>query len=173
VFTPAHRGLPPSVPCGKVVVLRGALSSQNTPFATLMQRSTGTLTTTVRRASPQVNRAPRTYRPNRRLTRAERTQLAEQYNLGMSALELARKYGINRHTVAKHLKRDGVVVRGGQTKMTPDTISKAAQLYATGLSLFEVGAHLGVDTTTVHKALKKAGVKDARYSRAADLVLQP
>ena len=50
----------------------------------------------------------------------------------MSALDLARQYGINRHTVVKHLKRDGVVVRGGQAKMTPDRLSKAGQLYASG-----------------------------------------
>ena len=96
---------------------------------------------------------------NRRLTRAERTQLAEQYHIGMSVLELARQYGIHRHTVAKHLKHDGVTIRGGQVKLAPDVIAKAAQLYASGQSLADVGVHLGVDASTVHKALKNAGVK--------------
>lgn len=99
------------------------------------------------------------YRPNRRLTRAERTQLAEKYRLGMSVLDLAREYGINRHTVAKHLKGECVDLRGGQTKLTSDVIAKAAQLYAAGHSLADVGTHLGVDASTVHKAFKKAGMK--------------
>lgn len=109
-------------------------------------------------SSPQVNTLPRDYRPNRRLSPAERVQLAEQYELGLSVIELARQYGINRHTVAKHLYREGVIVRGGQTKLTPDVIAMAAELYRSGSSLAKIGAHLGVDHTTVHKALKKAGV---------------
>jgi DNA-binding CsgD family transcriptional regulator len=77
----------------------------------------------------------------------------------MSALELARQYGIHRHTVVKHLKRDGVAVRGGQTKMTPDMIERTKRLYADGQSLAGIGEQLGVDASTVHKALKRAGVK--------------
>jgi DNA-binding CsgD family transcriptional regulator len=76
----------------------------------------------------------------------------------MSVLELARHYGINRHTVAKHLRDDGITLRGGQTKLTPSNIAKAAQLYADGHSLAAVGVHLGVDHTTVYKALKKIRV---------------
>ena len=76
----------------------------------------------------------------------------------MSVSELARQYGINRHTVAKHLYSEGVIVRGGQTKLTPEVVAMAAELYRSGSSLANIGAHLGVDHTTVHKALKKAGV---------------
>jgi DNA-binding CsgD family transcriptional regulator len=77
----------------------------------------------------------------------------------MSALELARLYGIHRHTVTKHLKRVGITVRGAQRKLTPDLIELAAQLYASGKSLAQIGEHLGVDASNVHKALKRAGVK--------------
>jgi DNA-binding CsgD family transcriptional regulator len=135
-----------------LVVLRQALSKQNTPFVNLPRLSD-------RPVSPQVKKGKRNYRPNRRLTPAERTQLAEQYQLGLSALDLARQYGINRHTVTKHLKREGITLRGGQPKLTPDVIVKATHLYATGQSLASIGAHLGVDASTVHKALKKADVK--------------
>jgi DNA-binding CsgD family transcriptional regulator len=107
----------------------------------------------------------RSYRPNRTLSSVERSQLATQYGIGISALALARQYGIHRHAVVKHLKRDGVVVRGGQVKMTPAAIDRAKQLYADGHSLAAIGDQLGVDASTVHKALKRAGV-DARYPRA-------
>lgn len=110
-------------------------------------------------ASPQVNKPKRDYRPNRRLSPAERKQLAEQYQLGLSAIELARQYGINRHSVARHLNREGVILRGGQTKLTHEVLTKAALLYADGHSLADIGTHLGVDASTVHKALKKADVK--------------
>jgi len=115
--------------------------------------------TEMRPASPHVKTGKRKYRPNRRLTLAERVQLAEQYQLGLSALDLARQYGINRHTVAKHLRKEGVTLRGSQIKLTQNLLAKAAQLYADGQSLADVGAHLAVDASTVHKALKKAGVK--------------
>lgn len=77
----------------------------------------------------------------------------------MSVLDLARQYGINRHTVANHLQNEGLILRGGKTKLTPDVTAQAAQLYAIGHSLADVGALLGVDASTVHKALKKAGLK--------------
>jgi hypothetical protein len=117
-----------------------------------------TLTRTVRPESPQVGAVKRDYRPNRRLTGVERAELAAHYRNGKSAFELARQYGINRHTVTRHLKREGVIIRGSQVRMTPELIAKAACLYASGQSLAKVGAHLSVDPTTVHKSLKKAGV---------------
>nr|CRL76817.1 hypothetical protein CPGR_04101 [Mycolicibacterium malmesburyense] len=141
------------------VVLREALSSQNTPFATLIHQGKGTLTNALRPASPPLTRDERPYRPNIRLTAAQRAQLAEQYRLGFSALDLARQYGINRHTVTKHLKRERVALRGDHTKMKPEKVALAAQLYASGHSLAEIGTHLDVHASTVHKVLKKAGVK--------------
>ena len=141
------------------MVLRETLSNQSTPLATLFRTDKGTLTKRLSPASPQVSCVERDYRPNRRLSRTERTQLAEQYKIGMSALELARQYGIHRHTVVKHLQRDGIVIRGSQVKMTPDMIERAKQLYADGQSLAVIGERPCVDASTVHNVLKKAGVK--------------
>ena len=146
------------------MVLRRALSSQSSPLSNLpslgkADQNKDNLSSNTRPASPQVSGAKRAYRPNRRLNRAERTQLAEQYHIGMPALELARQYGINRHTVVKHLKRDGIAIRGGQVKLTPDMIERAKRLYVDGQSLAAVGEQLGVDASTVHKALKKAGMQ--------------
>lgn len=141
------------------MVLRRALSSQNGALAKLGPLDKVNLTNDSLLESPQLPRGEQTYRQNRRLTPAERAQLAKQYELGLSALDLARQYGINRHTVTKHLRKEGVTIRGGQTKLTSNVIAKGTQLYAAGQSLADVGAHLGVDTSTVHKAFKRAGVK--------------
>jgi DNA-directed RNA polymerase specialized sigma24 family protein len=108
---------------------------------------------------PQVNGVdPHKYRMNRKLSPAERAKLAEEYRFGMSALELARKYKTHRQTVAAHLDREGVAVRG-QLKMTPQLVAEAKQRYMEGLSLAEVGKHLDVEASTVGKALKRAGVE--------------
>jgi len=79
---------------------------------------------------------------NRRLSRPEQAQLVEEYQSGKSTFELAHRFGINRHTVAKHLRRRGIVVRGGQVKMTPDVIEHARRLYADGRSLVAIGKQL-------------------------------
>jgi lambda repressor-like predicted transcriptional regulator len=95
---------------------------------------------------------------NRKLSPAERTNLAEEYRFGTSALGLARKYKMHRRTVAAHLEREGVAVRE-QLKVTPRLIEWAKQLYANGQSLSAIGKQLGVEASTVGKALKRAGVK--------------
>jgi DNA invertase Pin-like site-specific DNA recombinase len=108
---------------------------------------------------PQVNEVdPGRYRMNRKLTRAQRAKLAEEYRFGLSALELARKYQMHRHTVSAHLEREGVAIRG-QLKMTPHLVDRARQLYADGQSLTAIGKQLGVEASTAGKALKRAGVK--------------
>ena len=139
------------------MVLRRALSNQNTPFETLIRLGED-LSDKNRPALPQICKAKQDYRINRSLSRPEHDQLVEEYQSGKSTLELARRFGINRHTVAKHLQRRGIVVRGGQVKMTPDVIEHARRLYADGRSLVAIGKQLSVDASTVHKALRRAGV---------------
>ena len=85
---------------------------------------------------------------NRKLSPAERAQLAEQYRIGRSVLELARQYKMHRHTVVAHLEREGVAVRG-QLKMTPQLVNRAKQLYDDGQSLTAIGKKLGVQDISV------------------------
>jgi hypothetical protein len=106
-----------------LVLLREALSNQNTPFVKLMRLGKGGLSDDLLPPLPQVNEVdPGRYRMNRKLTRAQRAKLAEEYRFGLSALELARKYQMHRHTVSAHLEREGVnghveVPAGGQIKV--------------------------------------------------------
>jgi transposase-like protein len=141
------------------VLFREALSSENTPFTKLIRLANNSRSSDKRPASPQFNGVkPRTYRMNRKLSPAERAQLVELYRGGMSALEVAREFGMHRQTVARHLTQEGAIVRS-QLKMTPPLVERAKQLYAEGHSTAEVGWQLGVEASTVGKALKRAGVK--------------
>ena len=80
-----------------------------------------------------------------------------------------RQYGINRHTVAKHLKRDGITVRGAQRKLTPDLIEQAAQHYTSGESLVEVGALPGRRSLDYPQSTQKSRREDARHARPGAL----
>jgi DNA invertase Pin-like site-specific DNA recombinase len=140
------------------VVLRHAFSSTNTPFARLIQSGQPDLLNGDNPPSPQVRADFSSYRTFKHLNPNERVELVKQYQCGISTYQLARQYGIHRHTVVKHLQRSGVAVRE-QLKMTPDVIEQATQLCESGQSLAQVGAHLGVDHGTVWRALKKRGVR--------------
>jgi DNA invertase Pin-like site-specific DNA recombinase len=136
------------------VLLREALSSENTPFGKLLRTAKNIRLEEKRPASSQVKALnPQSYRMNRKLSPA-----VEQYRSGLSVLELARLFKMHRHTVAAHLERESVNVRP-QKKMTPRLVARASQLYEQGNSLSKVGRQLGVEASTVGKALKRAGVR--------------
>lgn len=81
------------------MLLRGALSSQNTPFAKLLRIAKDNRSNTERPVSPQVNAVkPETYRMNKKLTPAERTKRADQYQLGISAVLQGKGNGFGKNT---------------------------------------------------------------------------
>ncbi len=91
------------------------------------------------------------------LNATELTQLVAGYQAGATVYELADQFGVNRNTVAKHLKAQGVRLR--LSSLTEDELARAIELYATGLSTAKVGAKLGRDHSTIWQALKGAGVQ--------------
>jgi DNA invertase Pin-like site-specific DNA recombinase len=95
---------------------------------------------------------------NRKLSPAQRAQLAEQYRAGKSAVELARQFKMHRQTVARQLEQCGVEVRR-RLKMTPQVLERAKHLYADGQSLAAISKQLGVDASAIGKALKRGGAK--------------
>jgi hypothetical protein len=68
------------------VVLRRALSNQNTPFETLIRLGED-LPDKNRPALPQICKAKQEYRMNRRLSRPEQAQLVEEYQSGKSTFD--------------------------------------------------------------------------------------
>lgn len=111
------------------------------------------------RAGSASSRVPAAPNAAPALNTTKRAQLAEQYRVGTSALELARQFKMHRHTVAAHLEREGVAVRPQRKMMSPRLIERAKQLYADGHSLVAIGKQLGVEASTVGKALKRSGVQ--------------
>lgn len=97
-------------------------------------------------------------RENRILSPDEVAELVEAYRRGAGVRELARRYGVHRHTVDRHLERAGVVKRP-MVKMTPEVVARARKLYEQGWSTQRLGPELGVSASTVYKALKRDGVK--------------
>jgi DNA invertase Pin-like site-specific DNA recombinase len=94
----------------------------------------------------------------RRLTPAELDHVIELYRLGLSTYKLAQRFGTDRHTITRHLRRGGVTLRS-RNKMTPRLAERAIQLYNDGQSLAMIGKQLGLSATTVGKAITNAGIQ--------------
>ncbi|MFE7622530.1 helix-turn-helix domain-containing protein [Streptomyces sp. NPDC057509] len=94
----------------------------------------------------------------RMLSADEVAEIAEEYRRGAGVNELARRYGVHRQTVDRHLERAGVAKRP-MTKMTPERVEQAKGFYDRGLSTYEIAEKLGVSGSTVWKALKRAGAQ--------------
>lgn len=94
-----------------LVVLTRALSNPYTPLLRLLERQSAILNKKLLDTSLQVKTSERTYRPNKKLTKAEIEQIAIAYKAGESTRALGRKYGAGRHTIARQLKKSGVTLR--------------------------------------------------------------
>ncbi|MFM9590268.1 helix-turn-helix domain-containing protein [Streptomyces scabiei] len=94
----------------------------------------------------------------RMLSPDEVAELVEAYRHGAGMNELARRYGVHRHTVDRHLEQAGVAKRQ-MVKMTPARVEQAKELYEQGLSTNQIGKKFGISGSTVWKALKRAGVR--------------
>lgn len=97
---------------------------------------------------------------NRILIPGEVAELVEEYRRGAGVRELARQYGVHRHTVDRHLERAGVVKRP-VVKMTPSVVARARELQEQGWGAQRIGRELGMGASTVCKALKRVGVDTA------------
>jgi len=97
-------------------------------------------------------------RENRILTSDEVAEVVEAYRHGAGVRELARRYGVHRHTIDRHLERAGVVERP-VVRMTPSVVARARELYEWGWSTQRIGRELGVSGSTVWKGLKREGVR--------------
>jgi DNA invertase Pin-like site-specific DNA recombinase len=89
----------------------------------------------------------------RRLTKAQLTEMAARYEEGATVYELAAEFGCHRTTVAERLKKAGISMRGQSP--TPEVIDSMVRLYASGLSLLEVGKQFGFSANTVRKCLQE------------------
>jgi hypothetical protein len=96
-------------------------------------------------------------KPGKRLSRTQIDELAAGYEAGSTVYELSLAFGIQRQTVSKILKREGVPLR--RQSLTPEEISVAQDLYSAGLSCQSIGELLECSHGTVRLALVSIGTK--------------
>jgi DNA-directed RNA polymerase specialized sigma24 family protein len=103
---------------------------------------------------------PRARNPQRRakqLKEDEAREIVAEYKAGATVYQLGQRFGINRQTVSKILKRYGIKMRMGG--LTPDQVDEAVQLYEGGWSLARIGKRMGVNDNTVRSRLLERGVR--------------
>jgi len=140
---------------GTLVVLRRWLSNSSSP---LLVRAIGTYRKLDLSGPPR--EAPRRAVPKRavRLNDSQLSRLVAGYQAGATVYELAAAFGVNRRTIALHLRRRGAVSPRFRSP-TAATVEEMVRLYSTGLSLAKVGVVVGCDAGTVMKYVRQRGVQ--------------
>ena len=100
------------------------------------------------RASTEVRPTPRSLP---RITATKLKLMAADYESGMSAYELAEKYGHNRGTIMKHLAQAGV--RSRVAVPASDEITHWRELHAQGLGFKTIARRVGRNHKTIRKYL--------------------
>jgi len=80
--------------------------------------------------------------------------LAEEYQAGVRAIDLAHKYHMHKSTVWRHLARAGV--RTGQHFLASNKrlVIEVTALRTAGLTLRQIAVQTGVSRSTVHRLLQ-------------------
>lgn len=100
--------------------------------------------------------APRVHAVGRRLSAEIRQQLLADYQAGVSAKELARRYQLSRSSIRAVLRASGLPQR--YQAMTVVELDQAVELYAGGSTIAEVASVLGRPYSTVQTALTQRSV---------------
>jgi site-specific DNA recombinase len=95
-------------------------------------------------------------RTARQLRQDELDHVVAGYHAGKTVYQLATKFGIDRRTVGRLLRKRGVDTT--PPGLQPDEVLAAIDLYRTGWSLARIGNKYGIADTTVRVYLMKAGV---------------
>lgn len=80
------------------------------------------------------------------------------YQAGMSAAVVGKKYGIDGQTVLNNLRLRGITPRpAGQAVISGDKLERAMALRRQGWSCAAIGREFGVSRVAATNALKRAG----------------
>jgi len=94
---------------------------------------------------------------HRRLSETQTLLMADRYRTGATLYQLAKEFGISRHTVSERLKKAGIAMR--QQSPGDKPIDLMVRLYESGLSLAMVGNRVGASPGTVRRYLLINGVQ--------------
>lgn len=86
-----------------------------------------------------------------RITKERLVSIVADYEAGLSAYDLAEKYGHNRGTIMKHLAQAGV--RSRVAVPTDDEIAEWRELHAQGLGYKTIARRVGRNHKTIRKYL--------------------
>lgn len=118
-----------------------------------------------RRREAEARDEPRTRRDraNERTVRlgpAEVESLVAAYAARAATVEeLARRFGVDRSTVMRHLRRSGISTTAERKAWDENTLLEAAAAYERGTSLARLAAEYDVAPNTVRSRLQRAGVR--------------
>lgn len=93
----------------------------------------------------------------RRLSPEEITKIIISYRDGATPAELARRFGLHRHSVRQVLERAAIPLRSRHVP-SEDQIAEAVQLYGNGWSLQRIGNKLGFGAETIRQHIRRRGV---------------
>lgn len=94
----------------------------------------------------------------RRLDAEKMNQVVADYQAGMSAVVVGRKYGINASTVLNNLHARGISPRSAQRiAISGEDLERVILLRGAGWTLEAIGREFGTSPRTVANALKRLG----------------
>lgn len=102
--------------------------------------------------------------PTRKFSDEMEQRIAEMYQQGMPAEEIARRVGcLHASTILRVLKRGGVTGRGRGYGRTPAMVwrhgDRVRALYESGLSVHEIGREIGSADSVVKRILAGVGIQ--------------
>ena len=92
----------------------------------------------------------------KRLTAAERAEVAQRYVAGETMADLAGSFGCHRDAIRRALKREGVEPRNWRAKVADP--ARIVELYKAGQTAAQIAAEFEVSATAVLNHLRGAGV---------------
>ena len=89
----------------------------------------------------------------KRLSDSEIQEIIEAYKAGANCCELGKKYGCHHTTISGTLKKAGITVRNGSTKVLDE--ATIISMYEIGQTMSEIAKRFDIDPHTVSRCLKK------------------
>jgi len=90
------------------------------------------------------------------VTKEMADEFVKLYEQGYSTRQIAKIYGLEKTTISRWLKKQGVELRVKKTfNVTENMTKEFVKLYAQGLTTYEIARRFNIDQSTVYKHLKE------------------